>query len=109
MWEFISSEITCSMLEQAPVIFGTIKEGIMEVLEGHLGSFRYEMVAMMGARTFTFCEFQACGALKFFGEKDPIASRHWLVDVVNAFRTNSCLDGAKVKLASYLRKDRARD
>ena len=59
MWEFISSEITRSILKQNPVIFGTVKEGIMEVLEERLGSFRSGMVAMMGARTLTFLEFRA--------------------------------------------------
>ena len=29
MHEFISSDITCSILEQTPMIFGSVKEGIM--------------------------------------------------------------------------------
>ena len=43
--EFISSEITRNILEQAHVIFGMIKEDIMEVLDEHLDSFHSEMVA----------------------------------------------------------------
>ena len=107
MREFISSEITYSILKQTLLIFGTIKEGIMEVLEECLGSFRSEIVAITVAHTFTFCEFQACRAPKFF-RKEPIASRHWLVDVVNAFRASSCPDGTNVRLSSCLLKDISR-
>ena len=91
------------------MIFGTIKEGIMEVLVERLGSLRSEMVALIGACSLTFGKFRTCGALDYFGEKNPIASRQWLVDVANTFPTSNCPDGAKVRLASCLQKDRARD
>ena len=91
------------------MIFGTVKEGIMEGLEDHLGSFRYEIVAMMGVCTLTFHEFRTSGALKFFGKKEPITSRRWLADVAYAFHISSYPDGAKVRLASYLLKNRAQD
>ena len=109
MREFISSMINRNILEHTPVIFGTIKEGIMEVLEERLGSIHFEMVALVGARTLTFRDFRPCGAPEFFGEKDPISSRHWLADVANAYHTSSCIKEAKVRLASCLLKDRARD
>lgn len=51
MWEIISSEIKCSILEQNLVIFGTIKKGIMEILDECMGAFHYEMV---GAQIMTF-------------------------------------------------------
>ena len=54
MQEFFLLEITRSILEQTPVIFGTIKEGIMEVLDERLGAFHTEMVAMVDARSLTF-------------------------------------------------------
>ena len=69
MWEFISSEITYNILEQTSMIFGTIKEGILEILDERLSAFWYEMVELMVARRLTFCEFRACGALKFFRKK----------------------------------------
>ena len=67
MHEFISSKITRSILEQNHVIYGTIKEGILEVLEEHLDSFHFDMVAMMGACTLTFLEFWACRSPEFIG------------------------------------------
>ena len=44
MQEFISSEITRGILEWTPVVFGSVKEGILELLDGHLGAFRAEVV-----------------------------------------------------------------
>ena len=40
MQEFILSKIARSILEQTLVIFGTIKEGIMELLDERLGNCR---------------------------------------------------------------------
>ena len=40
MREFISAEITRSILDQTPVIFGSVKEGILEILDERLGAFR---------------------------------------------------------------------
>ena len=57
----------------------------------------------------TLWEFQTCRSLEFFREKDPIISRHWLLDVANAFHTSNCHDRENVRLASYIVKDRARD
>ena len=71
MREFISSEITFNIIDQTPVIFGRVKEGILEILDERLGTFRTEMAAMVGARTMTFREFRACGALDYHGDRDP--------------------------------------
>lgn len=70
MWEFISSEITRGILEQTLVIFGTIKDrimdimyehqyeyhtGIIEFLDERLWAFRVEIIAVqLGAQTPTF-------------------------------------------------------
>ena len=76
------------ILEQTPVIFCTVKEGNLEILDERLSSFRYEMVTTVGARSLTFREFGLCGAPNYYGEKDPIVSRRWLADVANAFHTS---------------------
>ena len=107
--EFLSSEITRIIIDQTPVIFGSIKEGILEMMDERLSTFRTEMAAMMWSRTLTFREFRACGAPDYHGARDPIASTRWLADVANAFRTSRCPEGDKVRLASCLLKDRARD
>ena len=39
MREFISTEITRNILDQTPVIFGMVKEGILEILDERLGAF----------------------------------------------------------------------
>ena len=54
MREFILSEITCNIMEQTPVIFNLIKEGITKLIDEHLNAFYTEMVAMVGACSFTF-------------------------------------------------------
>ena len=41
--EFLSSEITRIILEQTPVIFGSINEGILELMDERLGTFRAEV------------------------------------------------------------------
>nr|KAJ0216955.1 hypothetical protein LSAT_V11C300113410 [Lactuca sativa] len=83
--DFISSEITRNILEQNPVIFGLVKERIIEILDERMGTLRTEIWAIVWAHTLSFCKFRACGAPEFFGEKDPIASRRWLAGMVNAF------------------------
>ena len=65
--EFISSEVMCSILEQTHVIFGSVKEGILELLVEKLSAFRTELAVMMGSRTLTFRKFGACGALDYHG------------------------------------------
>ena len=57
MREFISSKITRNIIDQTPMIFRTVKEGILEILDERLGAFRTEMAAMMGTCTMTFKEF----------------------------------------------------
>lgn len=39
MREFISSDTTCSILEQTRTIFGSVKEEILEILDGHWAQF----------------------------------------------------------------------
>ena len=86
MQEFILSDITHSILEQTLVIFGTVKEGIIEILDKFLGTFHTEIRAIMGDSTLSFCLFHTCGDPEFFREKDPIASSRWLVDMVREFQ-----------------------
>ena len=109
MRELISAEVTRNILDHTPLIFGTVKEVILEILDERLGAYRTEMMALMGARTLTFRESRACRAPDYHGARDPIASSRWLADVANAFRTSRCPEGDKVRLASCLLKDRARD
>ena len=90
MWGFISSEITCCVLDQISMIFGSVKEGILEIMEERQEVYHSEIVALLdervrafraeitacqlGVRTPLFWEFKAYGAPEFFGAKNPIAS-----------------------------------
>ena len=108
--ELIEAEVTRGILDATPVIFGTVKEGIIEIMEEQLRSFRAEIVAgQIGTRTPSFREFKACGVSDFFGVKDPIASRCWIAGMENAQHTSFCPDAAKVGFTSCMLRDRAQD
>ena len=44
MLEFISLEITRDILEQTPVIFGSVREEILEILDERLGAIHAEVM-----------------------------------------------------------------
>lgn len=53
--EFITPEVTHDILDAAHMMFDTIKYGIMELLDQHLGDFHAEIVnGQLGACTLTF-------------------------------------------------------
>ena len=81
----------------------------MELLDERLSAFRTKVAAMMGSLTLTFRDFRACGAPDYHRARDPIASSRWLGDVANAFRMSRCLEGDKVRLASCILNDKARN
>lgn len=73
-------------------MFGTIKNGIMELLDDRLRAFQANIaVEQLEAHR----ELKACGALEFFGKEDPIAS--------------SCHEGSKVGYGSCRQGDQFRD
>ena len=125
MQEFVTLEITHRVLDHNLLIFGTIKEGIMEMeqeclvtyhvrvielLYDRLGDFWPKIVAgQLGMWTPSFREFLASGSLIFLGTKGPIASRRWIADMENARRVSFCPVGAKVGFTSCLLRDLARD
>ena len=41
MREFISSEIMCSIIDETPVIFDMVEEGVLEILDESLGCIPY--------------------------------------------------------------------
>ena len=59
--------VTHSILDSTPVLFGTLKEGILELINEWLRNFQAEISAgQIGARNPSFREF--------FGVKNSIAS-----------------------------------
>ena len=104
--KIIATEVMRGILDATLVIFGTVKEGMMEIMKERLRLFRAVMVAaQVGARTPSFQEFKPCGASEFFGVRDTIVSRRWVEDIENAQRTISCLDAAMVGFASCMLRD----
>lgn len=54
MQEFISSEITRGIIDANSMIFGSIKEGIMELMEDRLKAFKSDMAtSLSGAHTLS--------------------------------------------------------
>lgn len=65
--EFITSEIICSIIEPTLMIFSTIKDRIVELLDECSGAFWAEIIAReLGVRTISFRKFKACGSPEFF-------------------------------------------
>lgn len=108
--EFIASEITRGILESTPIIFGSIKEGILELMEDCLQAFRSDMASgQSGSCTLSFKDFRSSGVLDFHGAKDPIAARRWIANIESAQFTSFFPKGSKVRYAAGCLRDRARD
>ena len=108
--EFIASEITRGILDATLVIFESIKEGIIELMQDRLRAFRSDMVtSQSGPRTLSFKDFRGSDAPDFHGVKDPIAARRWIVDIESAQLTSFFLEGSKVRFAVGCLRDKARD
>ena len=51
MRDFISTEITRNIIDQTPVIFGSVREAVVELIDSHLEAFRAGIVSgQFGAR-----------------------------------------------------------
>ena len=83
--EFFASEITRGIPDATQVIFGSIKEGIIELMEDRLRAFRSDMATTQSrSRTLSFKDFRGSSAPNFHGAKDLIAARRWIVDIESA-------------------------
>ena len=108
--EFIASKITRGILEMTLVIFGSIKEGIIELMEDCHREFRSDMApCQSGTHTLSFKDFRGCEAPDFYGVKDPIVARRWIVDIEYAQVMSFCPEGSKVRFATGCLRERARD
>ena len=77
--EFNTSDITRGILDMALLIFGSIKEGIIELMEDRLRAFKIDMAPSHSrARMLSFKDFRGCGEPDFFRVKDTIAARRWI-------------------------------
>lgn len=78
-----------------------MKEGIIEKMEEHFQTFQAEMSSgEHGACTLIFKDFWGCRALDFFGVKDPIISRKWILDMESAQMTSFCPEGLNMRFTA---------
>ena len=90
-----------------PVMFGSINEGIIEVMEDQFRIFRANLAASQyGAHILSFKDFKGCGAPNFFVVKDPIIARHWIAEIVCAQMTSFCPKGSKVRFVAGCLRER---
>ena len=83
--EFITSEITRGILHATLVIFESIKEGIIKLMEDRLRAFKRDLASgQAGTRTLSFKDFRGSGALDFHGLKNPIAARRLIANIESA-------------------------
>lgn len=108
--KFITSEIACDILDATPVMFGMIKEEIMELMDERLRTFREENEAgQLAAWTLTFRGFKACRASECFRKKGRIINRRLITDMESTQRTSFCPNGSRVRFVACLMRDRAHD
>ena len=108
--ELIAVKVTRGILDLAAMIFGTIKEGIIELKQERFKSFRADIVArQFWTQAPLFQEFKVCGATEFLRAKDPIASRCLIAYMENAQHRSFCPEGEKVGFASCLLRDKVQD
>ena len=108
--ELVAAEVTCGILDATPMIFGTVKEGIMKIMKERLRSFRVEIATgQIRTRTPSLLEFMVCREPEIFGAKDPIASHRWIADMENAQRTSFFPEVAKVGFMSCMLRDRVQN
>ena len=76
--ELIATEVTRGILDATPVIFGTVKEGMMEIMKERIRSIRVEIASsQVEAPTPLFKEFKACGAPEFFNWYFVLMRKMW--------------------------------
>lgn len=98
------------LLEDMPYLFGTIKQGLIEMMDERLGNVWVKLVAsQFGAHNLTFLDFHSCGASEFFGMKEPVSSMCWIVDLECVFQTSFFLDCLKTIFHTCFMRDGARD
>ena len=104
------SEITRGILEETPVISGSIKEGIVELMEDRLRAFRSELASSQsGTHTLSFKDFKGSGASDFHVVKGPIAAMRWIEDIESMQLTSFCPEWSKVRFDVGCMRVRVRD
>lgn len=93
-----------------PVMFEMNKEGIIEMMEKSFLVHRVEIfVGQYGAPTLTFKDLCGCVHKEFFGAKDRISARRWIMDMDCAQLTSFCYEGSKVMFDAGCLRERVED
>jgi hypothetical protein len=106
----VADEVGRAVSDAIPEIITAIREQLEAVIDERV-------TAAIGAaqlhhhhqREFSYKEFSACSPPLFTGSTDPITCMRWISDVEGAFLTSNCPENAKVRCASNLLRDAAKD
>ena len=110
MGRAVATEVGQAISEAISEIITAIREQLEAVIDERV-------TAAIGAaqlhhhhqREFSYKEFSACSPPLFKGSTDPITCMRWISDVEGAFLTSNCPENAKVRCASNLLRDAAKD
>ena len=108
--QLVATEVSQAISEAIPEIITAIREQLEAVIDERV-------TAAIGAaqlhhhhhREFSYKEFSACSPPPFTGSTDPITCMLWISDVEGAFLTSNCPENTKVRCASNLLRDAAKD
>lgn len=110
VYDIIFSLILRFIRKDLPVLISTVRDKLISFMDERLRILQVELEASHPwDKRGTFREFNAYGAPRFFGGREPIVSMIWIPDVESAFHTNFCQMEAKFRFATCILCDRARD
>ncbi|KAJ9557883.1 hypothetical protein OSB04_012497 [Centaurea solstitialis] len=111
--EIIGAEVAQVMHETLPGLFEQIKgelaKTVISQVEAAMASRASGSGSSQTSRVTSYKDFTACQPPFFQGQKNPIASTHWLTEMEGAFLTSSCSAEVKVRYASNLLRGPAKD
>lgn len=108
--DIIVVDITRFIREDEHGLISSLKEELISVMDERLRVLWNDMEAgHLKVWEVSFKEFHACGAPYFFRSRESNTSMHWIADVESAFHASFCPVEAKVRFATCILCDRARD
>ena len=104
--DLVASEVAQTVREAIPVIITAIREQMEAAIDERIAA------AIGGPNptsVFHYKDFSVCSPPLFKGDTSPIVSMRWISDVQGAFFTCGCPDHLRVRYASNLLREGARD
>lgn len=110
VYNIMTTEISRFTREDFPRLISIVMEELIAVVNEHLRILQAKLEDgwPWGYRV-TFEEFDACGAPCFFSSREPIIIMCLVVDMVSSFQARFYPAKIKVRLATCILHDKARD